>query len=102
MQKSEHQDLIVIGGGAAGFFTAINTARAIPKLRVIILERGNKVLGKVKISGGGRCNLTHACFVPRELVKYYPRGAKALLGPFNKFCSGDTVECLSNKVFLQK
>ncbi len=92
MQKTEHQDLIVIGGGAAGFFTAINAAIANPKLRISILERGNKVLGKVKVSGGGRCNVTHACFVPNDLVKFYPRGEKELLGPFNRFCTGDTIE----------
>ena len=57
-----------------------------------ILERGKDVLGKVKISGGGRCNVTHACWLPRELVKHYPRGAKELMGPFNSFCTGDTVE----------
>lgn len=85
-------DILIIGGGAAGFFTAINIAENNPKLKVAILERGKEVLTKVKISGGGRCNVTHACFVPNELVKFYPRGEKELKGPFHQFCSGDTIE----------
>ena len=85
-------DILIIGGGAAGFFTAINIAENNPKLKVGILERGKEVLTKVKISGGGRCNVTHACFVPNELVKFYPRGEKELKGPFYQFCSGDTIE----------
>lgn len=67
--------LIVIGGGAAGFFCAVNAARLNPELEVIILEKTNKLLSKVKVSGGGRCNTTHACFEIPELVKKYPRGA---------------------------
>jgi hypothetical protein len=63
-----------------------------PKLKVAILERGAEVLQKVRISGGGRCNVTHACFEPNELVKNYPRGEKELRGPFHQFCSGDTIE----------
>jgi len=85
-------DVIIAGGGAAAFFTAINIAEANPKLKVAILERGKEVLSKVRISGGGRCNVTHACFVPNDLVKFYPRGEKELRGPFNRFCSGDTIE----------
>ena len=85
-------DIIIVGGGAAGFFTAINSAEKNPNLKIAILERGKEVLTKVKISGGGRCNVTHACFVPNELVKNYPRGEKELKGPFNTFCSGDTIE----------
>jgi len=85
-------DIIIVGGGAAGFFTAINTVEKNPKLKVAILERGKTVLEKVRISGGGRCNVTHACFVPNDLVKFYPRGEKELRGPFNQFCSGDTIE----------
>ena len=85
-------DIIIVGGGAAGFFTAINTVEKNPKLKVAILERGKTVLEKVRISGGGRCNVTHACFVPNDLVKYYPRGEKELRGPFHQFCSGDTIE----------
>ncbi len=85
-------DIIIIGGGAAGFFTAINSVENNPNLSVAILERGKTVLEKVRISGGGRCNVTHACFVPNDLVKFYPRGERELKGPFNQFCSGDTIE----------
>lgn len=85
-------DIIIIGGGAAGFFTAINIVENNPNLNVAILERGKTVLEKVRISGGGRCNVTHACFVPNDLVKFYPRGERELKGPFNQFCSGDTIE----------
>ena len=67
-----------------------------PKTKIAILERGNEVLTKVRVSGGGRCNVTHACFEPNELVKFYPRGEKELRGPFHQFCSGDTVEWFSN------
>lgn len=89
---SKSFDVIVAGGGAAGFFTAINIAELNPELKIAILERGKEVLSKVRISGGGRCNVTHACFIPDDLVKFYPRGEKELRGPFNRFCSGDTIE----------
>jgi predicted Rossmann fold flavoprotein len=85
-------DIIIVGGGAAGFFTAINIVENNPHIKVAILERGKSVLEKVRISGGGRCNVTHACFVPNDLVKFYPRGEKELRGPFHQFCSGDTIE----------
>jgi len=84
-------DIVIIGGGAAGFYTAIHVAEANPDLRVAILERGKEVLSKVKISGGGRCNVTHAVFDPKELTSNYPRGEKELLGPFHTYASGDTV-----------
>ena len=84
--------IIIIGGGAAGFFSAITLAENNPKANITILERGKNVLEKVKISGGGRCNVTHACFMPRELVKNYPRGDKALMSPFSRFAAGDTIE----------
>jgi predicted Rossmann fold flavoprotein len=84
--------IIIIGGGAAGFFAAITAAEANPKADIIILERGKDVLQKVKISGGGRCNVTHACFVPNELVKNYPRGERELMSPFSKFAAGDTMD----------
>jgi predicted Rossmann fold flavoprotein len=84
-------DVIIIGGGAAGFFAAINIKTMSPQLKVAILERGADVLTKVKISGGGRCNVTHAEFVPRDLSKNYPRGEKELLGPFHTFMTGDTL-----------
>lgn len=86
-----HKDIIIIGGGAAGFFAAINIAEQHPNLSVVILERGKDGLQKVKISGGGRCNVTHAEFIPSELVLNYPRGEKELLGPFHTFMTGDTI-----------
>lgn len=85
-------DIAVIGGGAAGFFAAITAAECNPSLQIVIFERGRDVLQKVRISGGGRCNVTHACFDPRELVQFYPRGEKELLGPFMRFAPGDTVD----------
>lgn len=87
-----HYDVIIVGGGAAGFFAAINIAEQNPELRIVILERGKTVLNKVKISGGGRCNVTHAEFTPSELVTNYPRGEKEMLGPFHQFMTGDTIE----------
>lgn len=69
-------DIIIVGGGAAGFFAAINIVENSPKTKVCILERGQEVLTKVRISGGGRCNVTHACFVPNDLVKFYPVAKK--------------------------
>jgi len=90
-------NVIIIGGGAAGYFTAINAKENNPELDIIILEKGKDVLQKVKISGGGRCNVTHACFEPKELVKFYPRGEKELLGPFHQFMTGDTFEWFDNK-----
>ncbi|RKS55142.1 hypothetical protein BC962_0100 [Gillisia mitskevichiae] len=84
-------DIIIIGGGAAGFFTAINAAELDPNAKILILERGKEVLTKVRISGGGRCNVTHAEFTPSELIKKYPRGEKELRGPFHSFMTGDTI-----------
>lgn len=90
-------DILVIGGGAAGFFTACNAAEGLPEARIGILERGSDVLGKVKVSGGGRCNVTHAEFIPNELAKRYPRGEKELLGPFHSFMTGDTMEWFESR-----
>jgi len=89
-------DIIIVGGGAAGFFTAINIVEKNSNLKVAILERGKELLTKVRISGGGRCNVTHACFLPNDLVKFYPRGEKELRGPFHQFCSDDTIEWFEN------
>lgn len=89
--------IAIIGGGAGGFFTAINTAEKNPDYDITIFEKGKNVLGKVKVSGGGRCNVTHACFETKELVKYYPRGQKELLGPFHSFMTGDTIEWFENR-----
>lgn len=82
---------MVVGGGAAGFFAAITCAETYPHLRVTLLEAGKRPLSKVKISGGGRCNVTHACFDPKQLVQSYPRGGKALLGAFSRFQPQDTI-----------
>ena len=90
-------DVLVVGGGAAGFFAAINTAEQNPKLKIAILERGSNVLSKVKISGGGRCNVTHAEFIPQELVLNYPRGEKELRGPFHNYMTGDTMEWFESR-----
>jgi predicted flavoprotein YhiN len=84
------KQIIIIGGGAAGFFCASNLDET--KYKITILEQNSDVLQKVKISGGGRCNVTHACFDPRELVQFYPRGNKELLSVFTKFQPGDTME----------
>lgn len=91
------KSIVIVGGGAAGYFTAITAKEHNPELHVIILEKGKEVLQKVKISGGGRCNVTHACFVPQDLVKFYPRGEKELLGPFHKFMTGDTMEWFESR-----
>jgi hypothetical protein len=90
-------DLIVVGGGAAGFFAAITAAENNPNLKIIIIEQGNEVLGKVKISGGGRCNVTHACFDVKELIKFYPRGQKELQSVFYKFNCEHTIQWFNEK-----
>jgi hypothetical protein len=90
--KKKEKDIIIIGGGAAGFFAAASSAENNPGNNVIILEKGNMVLSKVKISGGGRCNVTNTCTDPAELIKYYPRGGKELLSPFHRFSSGNIIE----------
>jgi predicted Rossmann fold flavoprotein len=84
-------NVVVIGGGAAGFFGAIACAEAHPNANVILLEGARQPLAKVRISGGGRCNVTHACFDPALLVQHYPRGSKALRGAFTRFQAKDTV-----------
>ncbi len=91
------QKVVIIGGGAAGFFAAITCAEMAIDTEVVILEKGNDVLQKVKISGGGRCNVTHACFDPKELVEFYPRGEKELLGPFHQFMTGDTMQWFEDR-----
>jgi len=90
MNKSTHFDIIVIGGGAAGFFAAINAAILKPSASIAILEKSGKVLSKVRVSGGGRCNVTHGCFDNREMVKFYPRGGKELRGAFSRFSVDNT------------
>jgi predicted Rossmann fold flavoprotein len=83
--------IVVIGGGAAGFFGAIACAEANPQAQVTLIEASRQPLAKVLISGGGRCNVTHACFEPKILVQNYPRGGKALLGAFTRFQPLDTI-----------
>ena len=83
--------IVIIGGGAAGFFGAIACAEVNPQAQVILLEASRQPLAKVRISGGGRCNVTHACFEPAGLVQNYPRGGKALQGAFTRFQAKDTV-----------
>jgi predicted Rossmann fold flavoprotein len=90
-------DCIVIGGGASGFFFAINYAENHPEKSVVILEKSKNVLQKVKISGGGRCNVTHAEFEPKPLTTNYPRGEKELIGPFHTFMTGDMMAWLNDK-----
>lgn len=85
-------DVVIVGGGPAGFFAAIRCAELNPNLRVLIVEKAHQPLGKVLVSGGGRCNVTHACFDPAQLVSFYPRGGAALRGPFTRFQPADTVE----------
>ncbi|WJJ97473.1 NAD(P)/FAD-dependent oxidoreductase [Algibacter luteus] len=91
------KDVVIIGGGAAGFFAAINISEQKPNLKVTLLERGKEGLAKVKVSGGGRCNVTHAEFIPQDLIQNYPRGEKELLGPFHQFMTGDTIEWFANR-----
>ena len=83
--------VVIVGGGAAGFFAAITCAQSKPGTEVILLEKSPQFLAKVRISGGGRCNVTHACFEPRELTRRYPRGERALISPFHRFQARDTV-----------
>jgi hypothetical protein len=85
------KQLIIIGGGAAGFFCAVNAARMNPALQVVIIEKSSKLLSKVKVSGGGRCNVTHACFSIAEMIKKYPRGASFLKKAFHHFFTTDTI-----------
>jgi len=85
-------DVVIVGAGASGIFAAINLAKNDPNLSVVIIEKSTKALSKVKISGGGRCNVTHACFDPKELIKFYPRGSKELLSAFYQFQPGDIIE----------
>jgi predicted Rossmann fold flavoprotein len=93
MQKQ----LTVIGGGAAGFFCAVNAARMNPQLKVTIVEKSNKLLSKVKVSGGGRCNTTHACFEIPELTRKYPRGQNFIKKTFHWFNTTHTLEWFAER-----
>ena len=92
MHANSKKKLIVIGGGAAGLFCAVNAARMNPELKVVLLEKSNKLLSKVKVSGGGRCNVTHACFDIKEMSTKYPRGEHFVRKAFHQFFTTDTIE----------
>jgi predicted Rossmann fold flavoprotein len=93
----ESLSVVIAGGGAAGFFAAITCAEANPNARVVIFEKGPQFLSKVRISGGGRCNVTHACFDVREFTTCYPRGESALISPFHRFSAADTVKWFESR-----
>lgn len=95
MIENTTKNIVVIGGGAAGIFSAIRAAEL--GHRVTVLEKNRKLLTKVAVSGGGRCNVTHACFDPALLIKAYPRGSKQLLGPFHRFQPQDTVKWFESR-----
>ena len=89
--KAQYES-IIIGGGAAGYFAAITAAERLPgDAKVLIVEKSSRVLGKVRISGGGRCNVTHDCHDPKRLATHYPRGAKSLIGSFHRFGPAETI-----------
>src|SRR5688572_29324301 len=91
------KQLIVIGGGAAGFFCAVNAARLNPKHKVVILEKTSKLLSKVKVSGGGRCNVTNALFDITEMSKRYPRGMNFVKKTFHQFFTSDTIKWFEDR-----
>lgn len=95
-------DVIIIGGGAAGFYGALHMALKQPQLKIAILERGRNVLTKVRISGGGRCNVTNAEYLPKQLIEHYPRGSKELLGPFFTHSSRDTISFFETRGIRMK
>ncbi len=90
-------DCIVIGGGAAGVFAAISVKNSDPSSSVLLLEKSAVLLAKVRVSGGGRCNVTHSCFDPSLLIRNYPRGTKELIGPFHRFQPNDTIAWFASK-----
>lgn len=90
-------DVVIAGGGPAGFFAAIRCAELNPSLRVLIIEKSKQTLSKVLVSGGGRCNVTHACFDPAQLITYYPRGGRELRGAFSRFQPRDTVQWFTSR-----
>lgn len=95
--SNNHNVILVIGGGAAGFFAAITCAQANSSKKVILLEKNRQLLSKVRISGGGRCNVTHACFDSAQLIQNYPRGHQALRGPFSRFQPLNTIEWFKSR-----
>lgn len=100
--SNNRKRFIVIGGGAAGFFAAVNAARLHPDLEVMIIEKSAKLLSKVKVSGGGRCNVTHACFDISQMIRRYPRGAAFLKKSFHHFFTTDTIEWFKERGVLLK
>lgn len=100
--SSKKQTMVVIGGGAAGFFCAINAAKLNPLLKVIIIEKSNKLLSKVKVSGGGRCNVTHACFDIQELSRFYPRGEHFVRKAFHQFNPTHTIQWFQERAVKLK
>lgn len=96
------KELVIIGGGAAGFFCAVNAAIMNPQLKITIIEKTGKLLSKVKVSGGGRCNVTHACFDIIEMSKKYPRGANFVKKTFHQFFTTDTIEWFKQRGVLLK
>lgn len=98
----DYADVTILGGGAAGIFAALAAKDAAPHARVVVLEKTARLLSKVRVSGGGRCNVTHACFEPRQLVQNYPRGSKELLGPFTRFQPQNTVDWFQSRGVILK
>jgi predicted Rossmann fold flavoprotein len=96
------KEFVIIGGGAAGMFAALAAKTANPSVQVTLLEKSAVLLAKVRVSGGGRCNVTHACFDPKELVRNYPRGNKELLGPYYRFQPQDTIDWFEARGVLLK
>lgn len=97
MSMSTHFDVIIVGGGAAGFFSALKAKETYPDKNILLIEKTQHLLNKVRISGGGRCNVTHACFEARPLSQNYPRGHNALIGPFTRFQPRDMIAWLSER-----
>src|SRR5262245_9647042 len=94
--------IVIIGGGAAGFFAAITAALTDRRAAVLLIEKSRQLLSKVRISGGGRCNVTHACFDPAHLIRYYPRGGSALRGAFSRFQPRDTINWFEKRGVILK